>query len=295
MKFFFNTALFLFVALIFVLCGKSQVIAEDSYETLLETVRTNFAKKEFAKALPEALKIVPLSEAQFGKKSEEFISIHRTIGHIYLNLKDYPKAEIFFERALELRKETFVKTDNISVAQFVDGITDLAGVCSAQKRVPEAEKLYKEAVDVSVNKPGDPCETHCGCIDRLGLFYQDQGRFQEAERYLLQSLEKRKQFNEKLNVFFYGSDHSKYNKHSREGTSYVLMADLYLRMGKIAEAETAIKTYCEIYETSKEYPLPEEIDSVKKNIMKYSEAKKSGDASRPLMDRLEKMIASKKE
>lgn len=76
---------------------------------------------------------------------------------------------------------------------LVQSLADSAYICDCQGRYAEAERLYRQVLDLSQRRYGKThVETANGLSD-LAAFYGEQGRYLEAEPLLLQLLEVRSQ------------------------------------------------------------------------------------------------------
>ncbi|WP_322695398.1 tetratricopeptide repeat protein [Nostoc sp. DedSLP03] len=178
--------------------------------------------------------------------------INQILSNIFLEQKNYKKAEDFLLQALELRKK-LLGEEHLDV---LDGFVALAHIYELQNRFIEAEALYEKVFEIRLRILG---ECHLQTIDslhKLADTYYCQKQFSEAESRYLKVIELRKQLlgkdNPNLVVSLYDL-----------GMTYYMQA-------RHQEAELLLVQALEILERQLEEDFSEEVHSnmmlIRKNI-----------------------------
>ena len=142
------------------------------------------------------------------------------LGMAYRSLGDFRAAITFLERSYQLRRECF--GENNSPTTYTKNYLALAYIRAAQ--YSEAERLFDELIEASDPEndrtlPGYKCN--------LAGVYASQGRFEEAERLLVEQL---------------SSETAWWEWWSPEGKPYLsLLGRIYMGLGRYEEAEQQFK------------------------------------------------------
>ena len=111
-------------------------------------------------------------------------------------------------------------------------INNLALVYDSQGKYPEAEELYKQALEIGKKTIGEEHPEYAKHLNNLALVYRSQGRYPEAEKLYKQALE--------IGKKTIGQDHPNYAIRLNN------LAGVYNSQGKYPEAEKLYKQALEI-------------------------------------------------
>ena len=99
------------------------------------------------------------------------------LGAIWIALRDYPKAEETYRRALTIRERLFGPTD----AGLIPTIEGLAYAQFGQLKFTEAEPGYKRLLNLWILSTGDPFHPMVALtLDKMAVFYRAQERWEES-------------------------------------------------------------------------------------------------------------------
>ncbi|XP_048767215.2 uncharacterized protein LOC125674181 isoform X1 [Ostrea edulis] len=154
----------------------------------------------------DALTMMERSISYYQKDPELFktdiANIHNTIGVVYFNQKDYEKAELYHEKAIEVAKEQLsqeeVEAVGINMQVYYTNIAT-ALVAQWQKQIHlskeshsplliKAEEYYTRAV----HHDPIPSESRAKKLTNRGKLYLKMKKYDDAEQDLLESLQIRK-------------------------------------------------------------------------------------------------------
>ncbi|MGC8645901.1 MAG: tetratricopeptide repeat protein, partial [Thermoplasmata archaeon] len=131
---------------------------------------------------------------------------------------------------------------------------NLAELYRKQGKYPEAETLYKEALEIRIRSLGSNHPDVANTKNNLALLYYNQGRYSEAETLYKEALE--------ILIKSFGEIHPDFANTMKN------LAALYVKQGRYSEAETLYKEALEIYKTlnEKSHLYEREIESIQNLI-----------------------------
>jgi serine/threonine protein kinase/Flp pilus assembly protein TadD len=164
-------------------------------------VTVRYILDEASESMADKFEDEPLVEA----------SIHQTLGSTYLSLGEYKAAEQHLERARQIRRERLGEEHSDTLASM----NKLALVYEKQGRYDEAEKLHIKTLEIRRRVLGEEHpntlasmnnlaleilrrilgEEHPNTLASMGslaIVYEDQGRYDEAEKLHIKTLEIRR-------------------------------------------------------------------------------------------------------
>ncbi len=155
----------------------------------------------------------------YGETSLEYLGIQRSIVEVYSQMLDYKKVIELGEQQLTLIRSNYGENNDA----YVDLVHVVADAYARLKQHNKAEAYFKSAVDNSalINGPSTPATAvH---IHRLGKFYNNRNRLEEAQTVLLEAV-----------TIMRNSD---YDKSSVISNYLNSLADVMLQQDKNKEAE----------------------------------------------------------
>ena len=146
-----------------------------------------------------------------------------TIGNVYEELGDYPRAEAIIRQALTLRTNLFGEK-HVRVA---DSLMDLGNVRRDRGHATEAEVLYRRVLAMRRDLLGNQTPEVATALNNLGTALLDQGELIKAEQIYREALALRKQL--------FGEEHLEV------ALSLHNLGNVLLMEGKNAEAESLFR------------------------------------------------------
>jgi serine/threonine protein kinase/tetratricopeptide (TPR) repeat protein len=113
-------------------------------------------------------------------QSEVATLLRITLGTVYLEAAEYPKAETMFREAIAAQR-ALPPNDRSSLATC---LSDLAVVLGMQSKLVEAEASIKEAVAMHSQLPGNDNREWARELNALGVALRDRGKLAEAAQAL---------------------------------------------------------------------------------------------------------------
>jgi tetratricopeptide (TPR) repeat protein len=152
------------------------------------------------------------------------------LGVLHIILSNYPQAESYLRRALNIR-ESMLEPTHPELAQ---NLNDLAGVYHNQKRLAEAEPLYQQALAIQEQslEADDPVMIHT--LNNLALLKYSQKEYAASEELNRRALAARES---RLGA-----------EHVDTGQSLLNLAYVYRLQQKYSEAEPLFRRALAIYE-----------------------------------------------
>jgi tetratricopeptide (TPR) repeat protein len=99
------------------------------------------------------------------------------LGEAEIVLRDYPKAEAAYRRALVIRESLYGK-NHADLIATVDG---LAYAVFGQKKYDEAEPIYQRLVELWESSVGEDHPMLAMALDKIVIFYADQKKYEQAK------------------------------------------------------------------------------------------------------------------
>ncbi len=147
---------------------------------------------------------------------------YENLGHILMELGDYPESEIKFNQCLEIRKRGGEDSPGYALA-----LSNLATLNKNQGKYNEAEPLFRKSLNI-LEKSGKTNSPDYSLVsNNLATFYQTMGNFQMAEVLFLSIID-----NYQKN---YGKNNLEY------ATAIGNLATLYQITGKLAESQVLLE------------------------------------------------------
>ncbi len=103
--------------------------------------------------------------------------LRNTLGNVYRELGDYPKAGEMIRQALTLRKAVFGEKHS----RVADSLNDLGALLLDQGKSAEAEAMFRQALAIRRELLGNGSREAAASLDALGVALVSQGRLTEAE------------------------------------------------------------------------------------------------------------------
>jgi serine/threonine-protein kinase len=151
-------------------------------------------------------------------------AVYNTLAFVYKDQGKYPQAELYFRRALELRRQQ-LGSDHPRVAT---GMKNLASVLAEEGKYREAKDLYRETLALQRRLLGDRHSEVAGTLGDLGFLLYDQGELASAERYLREAISIRR-------LTTGGA------LHAELGTNLSNLGKVLRKEGKLGESEAATR------------------------------------------------------
>lgn len=98
-------------------------------------------------------------------------------------LKDYKKCEMYATKLLRIERESPKSAQNLSII-----ISSLGGYCKEQGKLQEAEKYFREALDINEKLGSEQFFFSAGIFEDLADIYWSQGHIKKVDRMLQKSL-----------------------------------------------------------------------------------------------------------
>lgn len=171
--------------------ARDSVLAEAARTQRIERFMENLFEGEDKEAgPPENLRVVTLLDHGVQRaqelKSDPAIQaeLYETLGTIYLKLGKFEKSDSLLNSALERRKTAGVSDQSI----IAGNILALGQLRGEQARLPEAERLIRQALDIARRRlpPGDPIIPKA--LAALGPVLTDRGDYNQAVDVLNEAL-----------------------------------------------------------------------------------------------------------
>ncbi len=115
-------------------------------------------------------------------------TIRITLGDAYHSIGDYQKAELHFQKAVDLHKQVLGQEDVTTIAS----INGLACAYRAQGRHDEAEILFRQTLEIGRRVLGVEHQVTLTILNNLALVYQSKGLYEDAEKLHIEALAKQK-------------------------------------------------------------------------------------------------------
>lgn len=129
------------------------------------------------------LRAIAIYEKAFGSEHPDLAECRNNLALLYLGQGKYGDAENLLRETLALRERTF----GLDHQKIAESLVNLAVTCFHQTRLEEAEQLLKQAYTIHASS-----RTHnlyeANTLRWLGLVYQEQGKYEQAEVCTQQSL-----------------------------------------------------------------------------------------------------------
>lgn len=196
--------------------------AEREIDSLIQLNRQLIDKRQF-EASWQAIKVAKhLADSLFDPQHPLIGLCLFNYGRTYHKTADYPHAEAYYERALNIQR-----THQESHAEdLASTLNAFAALYTSIARYEDAESLYVEALKIRKLSLGEEHADYAMSVNNLGSLYLTEGRYQESEQYFRKALELQKRY--------LGEEHADY------ATSLSNLGVLYRKMGKYKEAEKLI-------------------------------------------------------
>lgn len=162
----------------------------------------------------------------FGADSPELLKTLYSLAQVALIKADYPSAEAFFERRVQLlRREQ--ASGRIPVDLLITALSDFAVLRRARGDSKAAETLLREGFELAPQLPSDLQSSFRQAETLLALTWLDQGKFGEAEEYA-----------RRLVTGFRAQPNP---ESSALCSGLTLLGSILMEQGKLAEAESTLK------------------------------------------------------
>ena len=111
------------------------------------------------------------------------------LGCIYVAQGRYAEAEDLFTRGIEIGRRERPGVNHPHTLKYVN---ELAVLRTKQKRYPEAEKLFQQALEARKDKLGDDHPDTLESLNDFGVLRREQGQYDKAEELLTKARDRRK-------------------------------------------------------------------------------------------------------
>ncbi|MEA5594721.1 CHAT domain-containing tetratricopeptide repeat protein [Rivularia sp. UHCC 0363] len=204
---------------------QSEELAEA--EKLNQRVVQLYQEGKYNEAIPLAERALAIAQKILGEHPDVATSLNNLAG-LYKVQGRYSEAELFYKKALEIRKRILGNEH----PYVTDSLNGLATLYHYQGRYPEVEPLYKQILEMRKRILGNEHPDVATSLNNLAELYRNQGRYSEAELFYKQALEMRKRI--------FGKEHP-YVTDSLNG-----LAILYHYQGRYSEVEPLYKQVLEM-------------------------------------------------
>jgi TonB family protein len=150
--------------------------AQDERLAVYRQFRSAFDSADYATALPLAVRVVTLTEGQFGAESMEMVNPRTNLATTYYRMGKYGEALDIYRETLALL-ETQDDAVNPLLIRPLHGI---GATLRALDRHAEAIAPLKRAVDITRNREGMQTPTQLPLLKDLVASYMATGRVQQA-------------------------------------------------------------------------------------------------------------------
>lgn len=140
--------------------------------------RGAFDGGDYAAALPLALRVVEISQSQYGAEAPEMVNPLTNLATTYYRLRDYGNALDTYRRALTLLDQQGDATH----AGLVRPLHGLGAALRALHRDADAIAPLKRAVEITRNRDGLHAESQLPMLRALAACYTAVGQLEEAGR-----------------------------------------------------------------------------------------------------------------
>ena len=206
-------------------------LPEDLYYLLLWNAEILEEKYQYHEALAIGLEANSLVEEKTVELNEENLAnLRNQLGKLYRLNGNYPKAEIYLQQALTIRKKIFGSKH----PDVASSLTDIAALLFDQGKYSEAEPLIRHALRIFEARLGIEHLSVAVCLSNLAALLFDQGKYSEAEPLIRHAL--------RIREVQLGNDHLE------TATSLNQLARLLQTQGKLAEAELLFRRALRIRE-----------------------------------------------
>ena len=159
--------------------GLNDALTMQSMECLSDLYISIIKYPQAEKILKELLKS---TQSKYGQESKEVIAILYKLGIMQINLKEYDRAEPYYNDILKIYKKNKVDKDmNI----YSNTINNLATIYYNQGRLEDSLPLFIETLkNLRATKgKGDKHEDTLNCLSQLANIYATLSQYTEAEPY----------------------------------------------------------------------------------------------------------------
>jgi serine/threonine protein kinase/tetratricopeptide (TPR) repeat protein len=181
------------------------------------------------------------AEIKHGKMYPKYQSRRATKATILMKLHRYDEAEVILLKSLEDAKKLYTKKHKA----YSLVLERIGSYYHDKGRFTETEKIYKEAVDITMNAGGKDNANYVVQINNLAYLYDDSGQFEQAVKLFRESLILRK--------IIYGE------KTYRVATSRANLARSLAKVGEFDEAKSLLAEAMPIYDSKNKTNLYNEI------------------------------------
>ena len=130
-------------------------------------------------AIPLAEQALAMAEKQLGKETAKYAQLANRLAVLYRSKSRFGEAEQLLKHAIAVREAA-------DPNQLVDSLNDLGLIYWDTGRYAEAEPLLQRCLEQYATRRGPKHEYTATAATNLALLYRDMGRFDDAERYMLQ-------------------------------------------------------------------------------------------------------------
>jgi CHAT domain-containing protein/Tfp pilus assembly protein PilF len=196
-----------------------QSVAAESWKQLLDRADSLSNSQNLDSAIVIGKLALEKAEAEFGPEDTSVALVLHRLGNYNLSRPDYPEAQKYYERELQMREELFGEKDSLVATT----LNTLAIALKKQGHYADAEVLYQRALAIREKLFGTEDRLVAQVLNNLANLYEIQGKYSDAESLFLRALTIR----EKV----YGPDHAR--------VAQILnnLAIVYDVQGRYAEAE----------------------------------------------------------
>jgi TonB family protein len=166
----------LFALLLVTPCMHGGEPVQDERLAVYKQFRSAFDSADYATALPLAVRVVALTEGQFGAESTEMVNPRTNLATTYYRMGK-------FGEALDIYRETLTLLDRQDDAinpLLIRPLHGIGATLRAMGREAEAIAPLKRAVDITRNREGLQSPTQLPLLKDLVACYMASGRVQQA-------------------------------------------------------------------------------------------------------------------
>ena len=118
-----------------------------------------------------------------GEYDADYALILFSLGSVYLDMRDYQKAEACFLQNLEIEKVIYGENDST----YASALNDMGTLYLKMKNYAKAEEYYMRALTIRRNVLDENHKHIISSLDHLGLLYYRMGDYTKAISYYIQS------------------------------------------------------------------------------------------------------------
>lgn len=198
-----------------------------------------------------------------GEYDEDYELTIYSLGSVYLDMKDYQKAEDCFLRTIEIDKVIYGENDST----YASALNDMGTLYLKMKNYAKAEEYYMRALTIRRNVLDENHKHIISSLDNLGLLYYRMGDYTKAISYYIQSAdvikvvygENSEEYADELNMI--GVQYFSREIYDKAEQYYMQCADIYkhIRGENDVNYICALGNIAQVYNRRGEYAKAEQM------------------------------------